>query len=71
MIFSTHRLTSVVDMDEIIVVAGGRVVERGSHDQLLADGGHYAKLWEDQQHRSHEPYEGEGEDDDDEDDEDE
>ena len=53
MIFSTHRLTSVVEMDEIIVVAGGRVVERGSHDQLLADGGHYAKLWEDQQHRSH------------------
>ena len=51
MIFSTHRLTSVVEMDEIIVVAGGRVVERGSHDQLLADEGAYAKLWEDQLHR--------------------
>ena len=51
MIFSTHRLTSVVEMDEIIVVAGGRVIERGSHDQLLADEGAYAKLWEDQMHR--------------------
>src|SRR5690349_14277788 len=69
MIFSTHRLTSVVEMDEIIVVAGGRVVERGSHDQLLADGGAYAKLWEDQLHRSH-GVEVADEDDDDEDDED-
>jgi ATP-binding cassette subfamily B protein len=68
MIFSTHRLTSVVDMDEIIVVAGGRVVERGSHDQLLADGGAYAKLWEDQQHRSHDEDEDEGDDEDAEDD---
>jgi ATP-binding cassette subfamily B protein len=68
MIFSTHRLTSVVEMDEIIVVAGGRVVERGSHDQLLADGGAYARLWEDQLHRSHEP---EGADDDEDEDDDE
>jgi ATP-binding cassette subfamily B protein len=70
MIFSTHRLTSVVEMDEIIVVAGGRVVERGSHDQLLADGGAYARLWEDQLHRSHEAVEDDGdeEDEDDEDD---
>jgi ATP-binding cassette subfamily B protein len=68
MIFSTHRLTSVVEMDEIIVVAGGRVVERGSHDQLLADGGAYAKLWEDQLHRSHEVVDEEGDDEDDEDD---
>ena len=66
MIFSTHRLTSVVDMDEIIVVAGGRVIERGSHDQLLADEGAYAKLWEDQMHHV---YEAEDEDDEDEDDE--
>ena len=69
MIFSTHRLTSVVEMDEIIVVAAGRVVERGSHDQLLADGGHYAKLWEDQVHRSHDVDDGD-DDDEDEDDED-
>lgn len=65
MIFSTHRLTSVVDMDEIIVLAGGRVVERGSHDQLLADGGAYAKLWEDQLHHL---YEDDGDEDDEEED---
>jgi ATP-binding cassette subfamily B protein len=70
MIFSTHRLTSVVDMDEIIVVAGGRVVERGSHAQLLADEGAYAKLWEDQLHRMHEPVDEDDDDDEDEDDED-
>ena len=39
MIFSTHRLTSVVDMDEIIVVSGGKAIERGSHAQLLAANG--------------------------------
>ncbi len=33
MIFSTHRLTSVVEMDEIIVISGGRAIERGSHDE--------------------------------------
>ena len=31
MIWSTHRLTSVVEMDEIIVISGGRAIERGSH----------------------------------------
>ena len=31
MIFSTHRLTSVVEMDEIIVISGGKAIERGSH----------------------------------------
>ena len=48
MIFSTHRLTSVVEMDEIIVIAGGRAIERGSHADLLALGGAYRKLWDDQ-----------------------
>lgn len=69
MIFSTHRLTSVVEMDEIIVVAGGRVVERGSHAELLGHGGTYARLWEDQLHHTHEPT-GMHDEDDDEDDED-
>jgi ATP-binding cassette subfamily B protein len=64
MIFSTHRLTSVVDMDEIIVVSGGRAIERGSHAELLAANGIYRKLWDDQSHTAHEA------DDDDEDDED-
>ena len=54
MIFSTHRLTSVVDMDEIIVISGGRAIERGSHKELLAKGGVYRQLWDDQLHKSHE-----------------
>jgi ATP-binding cassette subfamily B protein len=53
MIFSTHRLTSVVDMDEIIVISNGRAVERGSHAQLLAANGAYRKLWDDQGHQPH------------------
>jgi ATP-binding cassette subfamily B protein len=50
MIFSTHRLTSVVDMDEIIVISGGRAVERGSHAELMNGHGLYRKLWDDQGH---------------------
>ena len=53
MIFSTHRLTSVVEMDEIIVIAGGKAVERGSHEKLLAANGVYRKLWDDQSHKPH------------------
>jgi ATP-binding cassette subfamily B protein len=47
-ISSTHRLTSVVEMDEIIVIAGGKAIERGSHAKLLAANGVYRKLWDDQ-----------------------
>ena len=53
MIFSTHRLTSVVEMDEIIVISGGKAIERGSHQELLAKGGTYRQLWDDQSHKSH------------------
>jgi ATP-binding cassette, subfamily B, bacterial len=53
MIFSTHRLTSVVEMDEIIVISGGRAIERGSHAQLLAANGVYRKLWDDQSRKPH------------------
>jgi ATP-binding cassette, subfamily B, bacterial len=53
MIFSTHRLTSVVDMDEIIVISGGKAIERGSHAKLLAANGVYRKLWDDQGHKPH------------------
>jgi ATP-binding cassette subfamily B protein len=48
MIWSTHRLTSVVHLDEIIVIAGGRAIERGSHAELLAKNGAYRKLWDSQ-----------------------
>jgi ATP-binding cassette subfamily B protein len=40
-----HRLSTVVDADEILVLEGGRVVERGSHWNLLARGGIYAGMW--------------------------
>jgi ATP-binding cassette subfamily B protein len=72
MIFSTHRLTSVVDMDEIIVISGGRAIERGSHAKLLAANGVYRKLWDDQGHQPHAPAATDGDDgdDDDEDDDD-
>ena len=65
MIFSTHRLTSVVDMDEIIVISNGKAIERGPHAELLAANGMYRTLWDDQLHKSHHPTE---DDDDDEDD---
>jgi ATP-binding cassette, subfamily B, heavy metal transporter len=40
-----HRLSTVVDADEILVLHEGRVVERGAHAQLLELDGHYAGLW--------------------------
>jgi ATP-binding cassette, subfamily B, bacterial len=40
-----HRLSTVRDADQILVVDGGRIVERGTHDQLVAVGGLYAELY--------------------------
>jgi ATP-binding cassette subfamily B protein len=40
-----HRLSTVVDADEIIVLDEGEVAERGSHTALLAKGGLYARMW--------------------------
>jgi ATP-binding cassette subfamily B protein len=42
-----HRLSTVRYADEIMVVDGGRIVERGSHDELVAAGGSYAGLYRD------------------------
>ncbi|MGX1106688.1 MULTISPECIES: ABC transporter ATP-binding protein [Bradyrhizobium] len=67
MIWSTHRLTSVVEMDEIIVISGGRAIERGSHAELLARNGVYRKLWDDQGHLNHDEDADDADDDDDED----
>ncbi|WP_269532019.1 ABC transporter ATP-binding protein/permease [Chitinimonas sp. BJYL2] len=40
-----HRLSTIVDADEILVLEAGRVVERGSHRELLAAQGSYARMW--------------------------
>jgi ATP-binding cassette, subfamily B, bacterial len=68
MIFSTHRLTSVVEMDEIIVISNGKAIERGSHKQLLAANGVYRKLWDDQGHTPHDSADQADDDSDDDDD---
>jgi ATP-binding cassette, subfamily B, heavy metal transporter len=40
-----HRLSTVVDAHEILVLEAGRIIERGTHAQLLAREGHYAAMW--------------------------
>jgi subfamily B ATP-binding cassette protein MsbA len=43
-----HRLSTVIDADRIAVIEAGRVVETGSHQALLAQGGRYAMLYRQQ-----------------------
>jgi ATP-binding cassette subfamily B multidrug efflux pump len=40
-----HRLSTIARMDRLVVLDRGRIVEQGSHDELLCLGGHYAALW--------------------------
>ena len=47
-----HRLSTVVDAHEILVMDGGRIVERGHHAELLAANGRYAEMWMLQQQAS-------------------
>ena len=42
----THRLTTIRNVDIILVFRDGRIVERGTHDQLLALGGEYRGLYD-------------------------
>jgi ATP-binding cassette subfamily B protein len=44
-----HRLSTIADADQILVMDHGRIIERGSHPQLLATKGTYAHMWELQQ----------------------
>jgi ATP-binding cassette subfamily B protein IrtA len=44
-----HRLTSITDADEILVMEKGRIAERGSHQELLKQGGIYLNMWNEYQ----------------------
>jgi ATP-binding cassette, subfamily B, multidrug efflux pump len=41
-----HRLSTIAAMDRLVVLDKGRVIEEGSHEELVASGGLYAQLWQ-------------------------
>jgi ATP-binding cassette subfamily B multidrug efflux pump len=43
-----HRLSTIAAMDRLVVIDQGTIIEQGSHQELLAQGGLYAKLWKHQ-----------------------
>ena len=50
-----HRLSTVMDADQILVMDAGNIVERGNHAQLIERNGHYAAMWRLQQQSSEAP----------------
>lgn len=48
-IMIAHRLTTIKNADQIFVLQEGHVKERGTHNSLVAQGGLYAKMWQDYQ----------------------
>lgn len=40
-----HRLSTIAHLDRLLVMENGKIIEDGSHDELLAKNGHYARLW--------------------------
>ena len=50
-----HRLSTIMDADEILVMAAGRIIERGTHAALLAQEGAYAQMWLLQQQEENAP----------------
>jgi ATP-binding cassette, subfamily B, bacterial len=44
-IIIAHRLSTLLEMDRVLVFKDGEIIEDGSHDNLLAANGHYAKMW--------------------------